>query len=184
MVSLNYSWDLPKASTRWSNLFTRAVLDNWHLSGITTFATGQPQGVSYTTTDNADITGGGDGARPNAIAPVQLPFGERTFDRWINRDAFARPAVGDRGNAPQYVFRKPGLNNWDMALAKHIPLKSEERFMEFRWEFFNAFNHTQGQFLNGSAIFNPAGQQTNAQFGQVTGARLPRTMEVALRLVF
>ena len=52
--SINYLWDLPKASAKWQNPVARHVLDNWHLSGITTFATGTPQSIGFGTTDNAD----------------------------------------------------------------------------------------------------------------------------------
>ena len=44
MLSLNYLWDLPKASSRWNNAFVKGVLDNWQLSGITTFASGGARG--------------------------------------------------------------------------------------------------------------------------------------------
>jgi hypothetical protein len=51
-------------------------------------------------------------------------------------------------------------------------------------EAYNTFNHTQYAGINTSAQFNPAGQQVNAQFGQVTSTRLPRVMQGTLRFVF
>src|SRR5262249_2423871 len=57
---INYTWDLPKASAKWNNAVTRVVLDNWQISGLSTFASGTPVNVTFTTTDGADITGGGD----------------------------------------------------------------------------------------------------------------------------
>jgi hypothetical protein len=38
----DWVWDLPKASTHWANLFSRWMLDNWELSGIASFFSGQP----------------------------------------------------------------------------------------------------------------------------------------------
>jgi len=49
-------------------------------------------------------------------------------------------------------------------MAKRIPLWREERYLQLRGEFINAFNHTQFSSIDGSAIFNPAGQQTNLDF--------------------
>jgi len=184
MLSANYLYPLPKVSKHWSNLFTRSVLDQWTLSGISTFSSGVPFMPSFLTTDNADITGGGDGARMVMIARPQLPHGDRTADRWFNTAAFARPAQGTIGNMANNVIRGPGLNNWDIALSKNIPVFSEKRYFQFRAEFFNAWNHTQFQFLDTLAIFDPQGDQTNGDFGKTTGARLPRMIELSLKFAF
>ncbi len=141
-LSINYLWDLPKASVKWQNPVARHVLDNWHLSGITTFATGTPQSIGFGTTDNADITGGGDGVRVNVVGPAELSRGERSFDRWINTTAFARPAQGDFGNAPRAVFRGPGINNGDFTLMKNFPLKRSN----------NALSSSAGNFTTPSTI--------------------------------
>jgi hypothetical protein len=72
-----------------------------------------------------------------------------------------------------------------MSLSKHFPFKNERRNLEFRWETYNTFNHTQYSGINTTAQFNPVtGQQVNAQFGQVTSTRLPRVMQGTLRFVF
>jgi len=80
--------------------------------------------------------------------------------------------------------RNPGVNNWDLALAKNFPIKSEKRYFELRWEAYNAFNHTQYSGLNTAARFDPAGNQTNALFGTVTSTRTPRVMQGSLRFTF
>lgn len=56
--------------------------------------------------------------------------------------------------------------------------------MQFLAEFNNAFNHTQYQSVSSTAAFNAAGQQVNQLFGQVTAARAPRVIQLALRLTF
>jgi hypothetical protein len=48
----------------------------------------------------------------------------------------------------------------------------------------NAFNHTQYQSVDGTARFDPAGQQVNGQFGQVTITRAPRVIQLSLLLQF
>jgi hypothetical protein len=186
MLSVNYIWDIPKASRKWPNPFSKAVLDNWQVSGITTFASGLPQGINVSTTDNADLTGGGDEGflRANLIASPQLSHGERSFDRWFNTSAFGRPAQGTYGNAPKDPFRGPGLNNWDISVYKKFPLWSEQRYLQFRTEFYNAFNHTQFQFVDNNARFDPAGNQVNGQFGQIVAARQPRVIQFAISFYF
>jgi len=122
--------------------------------------------------------------------PVTLSNGLIGATQWINTAAFALPAKGDFGNAPKSVFRLPGTNNWDISLFKKIPLKSETRYLQFRWEIYNVFNHTQFSGVNTTARFDddPTSttfkQQVNTAFGQVNAARNARVMQGSLRLTF
>ena len=181
VVNLNWLWDLPKVSKAWNNGFSRWALDNWQLSGITTFASGFPMGVTFNTTDGANITGGGDGARVVLTGNPTLSFGQRSLSEYFNTSVFARPAQGTIGNAPKDVFRGPGINNWDLALFKNFVIR-EKATVQLRWEAYNAFNHPQWMGIDTAATFNPAGQQVNGQFGQVTSARDPRIMQLAVRV--
>jgi len=180
----NFLWDLPKASKLVNNAVVKTALDNWQVSGIVSMISGNPIGVSYSTVDGADITGGGDGARVNVIGKAILPKSDQTFDRFFNTSAFARPARGDFGNAPKDIFRGPGVNNFDISLFKRFPLKSESRFIQLRWEFYNAFNHTQFSGVDSGARFDLSGNQVNGQFGRFTSSRSPRVMQGALNFTF
>jgi hypothetical protein len=189
---INYTWDLPKASARWNNGLTRALLDNWQLSGLTTFASGTPVNVTFTTVDNADITGGGDTIRatgatgnvPLVVADPTLASGDRSLTAWFNATAFARPARGNPGDSPKDVVRGPGVNNSDVTLFKTIPVGSERRRLQLRWEIYNVFNHTQFASVDAQARFDAAGNQVNTRFGQVISTRAPRVMQIAIRFVF
>jgi hypothetical protein len=163
---------------------SRWALDDWRLSGITTFASGVPLGIALTTVDGADITGGGDGVRVNVSGKAQRSHGDRTLPRWFDPTVFARPARGDPGNAPKDVFRGPGINNWDATLFKILPIGSERRTLQLRWEVYNALNHTQFLGVDNGARFDATGRQVNARFGQVISARSPRVMQVSLRFTF
>jgi hypothetical protein len=192
ILVFNYAWDLPRASKLVSNSAAGAVVgalfDNWQVSGITTFASGLPQGISLTSSDGADTVGGGDGTR--VVITGNPILDNKTFDRWFDTSVFARPAKGDPGNAPKDVFRRPGTNNWDISLFKKIPLKSETRSLQLRWEMYNAFNHTQ--FLDvdntirfdGTATSPTFGKNINTRFGQVISTRAPRRMQGSLRFTF
>lgn len=91
---------------------------------------------------------------------------------------------GSFGNAPEDVFRGPGINNWDISLFKNSRLRSEKRLVQFRAEAYNAFNHSQWSSVNTAARFDPSGNQTNTLFGTVTAARPARLVQLALRLQF
>ena len=188
---LTYTYDMPKLSRVMDNAVTRHVFDNWQISGITMFVSGAPSGVSFSRTASLDATGGGDGQTIIQTGPAALPHGQRTglptTDtplRWFDTSRFALPGVGEIGNMPKTVFRGPGRNNWDVTLFKNFPLKSESRVLQFRWEFYNIFNHTQFSGVDSGAQFDAAGKQVDANFGLATGARDPRTMQVSLRFRF
>jgi hypothetical protein len=202
MFVLNYVWDLPKASKlvqgSGAKLVLGSIFDNWQVNGVTTLASGLPQPI-YVGTFGTDLSGGGDGTRANVIARPQLSHGERTFDRWFNTQAFVMPSlpyetspgsdqwVVDPGNASVFPVRGPGQNNWDITLMKKFPLKSETRSLQFRFEFYNAFNHTQYASIDTFALFDEttAGfPQVNSDFGRVTSTRQPRVIQVSIRLDF
>jgi hypothetical protein len=76
-------------------------------------------------------------------------------------------------------IRGPGINNVDLSIFKNFKF-NERSSLEFRIEFFNAFNHTQ--FLlsgNSSTVFG-----FNPSFGRLTQARDPRIIQSALKLSF
>ena len=198
---INYTWELPNASSRWNNPLVRALLDNWQLSGITAFASGTPVGVDYTLVDNVDLTGGGDTLRacwvsPNCTGPAggsspvvvtgdpTLSRGDRSLERWFDTSVFARPARGQIGNGTKDLIRLPGTHNWDLTLFKRIPLGSGRRYLQFRWEMYNVFNQTQFAGVDTTARFDATGRQVNARFGQVIASRSPRIMQASLRVVF
>src|SRR5215469_14418850 len=69
----------------------------------------------------------------------------------------------------------PGLQSYDMSLAKHFPIK--ERFnLRLQAEFFNAFNVANFSGL-GVTI-------TNTSFGTLSSAYPPRQIQLALKLAF
>ena len=179
----NYLYSVPNVSALGGNPVMRGIFHNWEIAGITTIASGFPTGINFSRTDGVDRTGGGDAPRVWMVANPILDQGERSFDRWFNTDAFAPPGFMEWGNAPRDVFRGPGRHNWDFTVSKNFPIKERAR-VQFRWEFYNLFNHTQWAGVDNNARFDAAGNQVNGQFGQVTSARRPREMQGALRFEF
>ena len=182
VVKINSLYDVP--GVPWKNRALKTVLNDWHISGIASLISGAPQGVSYSSTNGADITGSPtDGPHVVVTGNPVLPKDQRTFSRFFDTSVFAPPAVGTSGNADRTLFRGPGINNFDLSLLKDFYVYERMHF-QFRAEAYNAFNHTQYSAVNTGAQFNPAGQQTNKLFGQVTAARDPRIVQLGLRLYF
>ena len=79
----------------------------------------------------------------------------------------------------------PGMTNVDLWVAKKFKV-GEGKSLEFRAESFNAFNHFNPGNPGSSLTFNfLTGAQTNAGFGQITGAQhVARRHAVSLKLRF
>jgi hypothetical protein len=78
--------------------------------------------------------------RADQLRDGNLPRGQRTPDNWFDVDAFAIPTGFAFGNAPRNGLIGPGQNVFDGSLRKQFALTESQR-LEFRAEFFNAFNH-------------------------------------------
>lgn len=72
--------------------------------------------------------------------------------------------VGTIGNAARSNIRGPGMNNFDISLQKNIPVGDRVK-LQFRSEFYNAFNHTQFSAIDTAARFDGRGSQVNARLG-------------------
>lgn len=186
VMKINWTWDVPRLSRVWNHGLIRWVADGWQSSGIATFQSGPPAGISASVTTAADITGSptDTSVRPNLIGKPALPRGEKTFSRYFNTDAFAPPTIGTPGNAAKDLIRRPGINSWDMSLLKNFKLPREGWRMQIRVETYNTFNHTQFTTVDAAARFDAQGRQTNARFGEITGSRLPRRMQLAIRFTY
>ncbi len=164
----SYVYSLP--FWRAQNLWYEKALGGWQLSGVTTLQRGLPLNLGIQP-DRAG-TGGG-GQRPDVVGDWWT--GERSARQWFNTSAFALPALGAFGNLGRNVVIGPGTNNWDVSLQKAFKL-SERARTEFRAEFYNAPHHF--------SYFGVGSTLGSANFGQVTSATDPRTLQFALRVEF
>jgi hypothetical protein len=183
-LSINYMYDLPNVGGRpgWKPI--GYFLHHWTISGITTFQTGSPFTPTFTTTDGAEISGSTEAARITVVGNPVLAKSARTFAQFFNTAMFQRTPSGGFGNAGIGLLYGPGINNWDIAMSKRLPIRSESRFVLLRVESYNTPNHTQFSSLNTAATFNPAGQQTNSLFGSFSAARDPRVIQLGVKVVF
>jgi hypothetical protein len=158
------------------------LTSGWILSGITRFATGLP--VFLTENDDNSLLGTFFSGPPNTngidgpdftTGPLDITDPRKGTKPYFNTNLFSRETLGQLGNASRRFFHGPGLNNFDMALLKDL-LLTESTALQFRFEFFNAFNHAQ--------FLNPTGEINSKTFGFVTGARNPRVGQIAIKFLF
>ena len=189
VVVASYTIDLPSREGRSGP--AKWLLNNWSISGISTFAVGNPAAITYTTTDNFDFIGGGercgdqDGPWPDITGNASLPRGQRTIDRWFDTSVFKRPSgKGGVGNScDNNMITLPGYHNHDLSIFKNFPMKGNQK-MQFRWEIYNLFDSLSFNEVDTSAIFDAAGNQTDTNFGKVISARNERRMQFSLRYIF
>ena len=189
----NYIYDIPNLGKKMNSKALGLIADNWQWSGMTSFIAGSPLTPTYSVTDGADITGTSYTGRIVVTGDPKLDKSQKTFYQAFNTSVWARPVkcvfgggVNQPcwGNAGPGMLRNPGMNNWDMAFSKKFPLGNESRYLTFRGELFNVWNHASFSAVNSAAAFNAAGAQTNALFGSYTADIAPRVIQFSLRLAF
>lgn len=155
------------------------LVSGWGIRGIITLQTGLPlspsMNLSRIGTCSTACT-----ARPDRIGNGNLPADERTIDRYFDVTAFqllpAGGTAGRVGDAGRNILIPPGINNFDIGAFKNTPI-TERQSLEFRWEMFNALNHTQF----GAPSVN---LESPATFGTITTTNAPRIMQISLRYAF
>ena len=173
---ISYEYQLP--IRKYSGLAGK-LLDDWTVSGITTYQTGFP--IRITSSSDNELMNSSDfeyPGEPNQIAAFHWQKPQSNGNYYFNNTTIFSEAnvFGYVGNAPRTICCGPGISDTDFVLAKNIPINEREHF-EFRGEVFNVFNHTQ--------FFNPDGNSSDgSQFGQVTQVKDPRLVQFALKFYF
>jgi hypothetical protein len=201
-LTITYSYLLPffakPGDSLASHLLTE-TLGGWQVSGVTTFASGNPFTVFSNFDVNADGTGGD---RPDlinpallagrsidngrAIAPVTITC-SGGFTQAVTTvsqlqlpcTAFGtafRPGTSNIGTLGRNTFLMHGINNWNFVLAKRFRIR-ETQALHFRAELYNAFNRVQFGL--------PSTTLELTTFGRITGQRnSARFIQMAFRYIF
>lgn len=207
--NVNWVYELPKLT---ENKAFGYVANNWQLSGIYRYGTGQPYNVGFTVPGIGDYTLTGttqvEGAR---LVLLKNPGSGSTSNPYQQFDvtAFAIPSTGSTGfESGRNFLRRAPINSWDLSLAKRFRFK-EKAEVELRFDAFNAFNHTQFDNVNGTLTVvgfrtdNTVGSPTFGKtildttptnlandtnrltgFGGVTSVRPPRNLQLSARFQF
>jgi hypothetical protein len=190
---VSYDWELP---VRKYSGFAGRVLDDWEVSGITQFQSGFP--IRLNTEDDTELINSlfflGTEA-PSLVAPFQKLDPRKTYTNlglttpgyWFNPNDFATaatpngapvPPLGSFNNGTQRtICCGPGLIDFDFSVHKKIVL-SETRYLQFRAEIFNVFNHTNYSNPDGGFSDGPT------SFGKIASAGDPRLLQFALKFFF
>ena len=177
---VSYFWNLP--IRKYSGAAGK-LLNDWAISGITTYQTGFP--IRITSSSDNELMNSFDfelPGEPDQVAPFRWQRPQDNGNYYFNSPAaqdgiFTEAGVlGRIGNAPRTICCGPGISQTDFVVMKNIAVNERTHF-EFRAEIFNIFNHTQ--------FFNPDGNSTDGtQFGQVTEVKDPRLVQFALKFYF
>lgn len=191
---LSYLYQLPSPQ-RFNALFD-TLLGGWAVSGVTTFQSGLPLSLFGTNANNVfGITGDRAQLAPGCTHAQLTTSGSvnSKLTNYFNKSCILRnaagaaiwPIVGDDGRATTFgnsgvgIAFGPDQRNFDLAIIKRTSLGGlrENANIEFRTEFFNAFNTPQ--------FGNPSTSVTSATFGIISSTSVnPRIIQFALKLNF
>lgn len=150
-LTVHWVYDAPwfQKDSSWAK---KNLVGNWSLSGIYTAETGPwatvQSGVDSNqngdpAADRAIINPAGDARRSSSATALTNSAGQTVG--YLAADPTARyilAGIGTFPNAGRNTLRLPGINNWDVTVAKRIAI-SETKLFEIRGEFYNLLNNTQ-----------------------------------------
>jgi hypothetical protein len=188
---LTYLWEVPHPQRE--TFVNRKLLSGWAFSGVTIFQSG----LALTITDPLGgsifgFAGTSRGQLCPGFTVSQIPTSGSVEDRLnsyfngaavdTSSPACPFPKIGDGtayGNLGRGAFLGPHQANFDMALTKtaRVGGVNEGALLQFRTEFFNAFNHPQ--------FGNPGTIVGSPSFGKIGSTSVaPRLIQFALKYVF
>jgi hypothetical protein len=165
-----------------SNATLRAVASDWRLFGSARFYSGKRLNIVLTS-DPART--GIANQRPNLV--LDNPYGDKSYDFYLNPAAFEVPAVGTLGNLQRNGIVGPGTKAVDLSLMRLFRFANQS--IEARVEAFNAFNWFNPA-VNPlivaplSNLNSPVVNRDSTQFGKITAADDPRILQFAIKYSF
>jgi hypothetical protein len=176
----SYTYDLPYGRGRRfggaSAPVVNAMLGGWQTNGIVTLQSGNP----LDPTTGLQLSGTQTGTRPDVGCNPNAFHHDPA--EWFNIACFSDNFLGRYGTAGRDIIIGAPTHDFDFAMLKRFGLGKEERYLQFRSEFFNVFNHPN--------FDNPSVTETSSTFGKIVSAGVQdarassRQIQFALRLVF
>lgn len=158
-----------------------AVVGGWQASTIISLHSGFPLAV-YNATDTSGT--GSRGPRPNC-GPAHVLGRQPNFDAsgafqgylWISPNDFSEPATGTFGNCPaQGPDVGPGYADTDLGVMKNFHF-TENKYLQFRSDFLNAFNNVQLGHPNTNF-------PSSGAFGLINTSQPARNIQFALKFYY
>jgi len=183
ILNISYVYELPfgrgKAfGSKW-NPWLNGFLGGWKTNGIWKATAGYPIGLSYANSLALPTYGG---QRPNLAGTLRRNNGANFRDQYFaNPEVVQAPAPYAIGTAPRVLssVRTPNFYNADLSLLKEVSMNKfrEGMHLEFRAEFFNAFNIVQ--------FCGPDTGLQDGSFGIVSCQHnAPREVQLAMKFYF
>ncbi len=149
------------------------LLGGWATDGIVQLQSGLPMTPQHT--GDVGSMGTNQALRPDLVCNPNLARGEQKIEKFFRTECLALQTPMRYGTAGRSVIEGPGTIGIDLSLRKNFTF-AERAKLQFRSEFFNAFNHPN---------FNPPNKLLgNANFGRVLSARDARIIQFGLKLAF
>lgn len=167
--------------------FVPLLTKGWQVNSLITLHGGTPLNILAGTNrsgtgenrDRVDVVG-------DPFAGFSPTIANSLAIQYLNKAAFANPAVGTFGNIGRNALYGPGFGAMDFSVFKSTPITERIR-AEFRVEIFNLTNRTN--------YANPNTTYSSSSFGQITSTRNggsapglgfgePRNTQLGLKLVF
>ena len=194
---LNYLWNLPLGHAKG---ILGGLTNGWSWSGVFTLQDGYP--ITLTDGRAGSVFCGGSGCNGTGLTGTgnlcpgvtnilssgsmqdRVTSGLTGGSGYFAPGAFCAPppitGAGNSGtlfgNTAGGIALGPGQNNWDMSLAKLINIR-ESQSVQFRAEFFDAFNHPQFSL--------PSASVNGGSLGVITATSVsPRIIQLALKYSF
>jgi hypothetical protein len=175
-LAVNFQYDVP---FRPQHRALRAAAAGWSVNGVVTLQSGMA--IPIASAANTTNSFGG-GQRPNSTGVTsRTPGGaKQRIDRYFDTAAFANPPRYAFGNVSRTLpdNRAPAYQVWDISLLKNIAIR-EAMQLQFRAEFFNAFNNVN--FLPPEGADADFGRP---QFGNITNTERARVIQLGLKFYF
>ena len=151
----------------------KQIIGGWATDGIVQLQSGLPMTPQHT--GDVGSMGTNQALRPDLVCNPNLPRGEQIVEKFFRTECLALQTPMRYGTAGRSVIDGPGRIGIDLSLRKNFVF-SERANLQFRTEFFNAFNHPN--FMPPNKLLG------NAAFGRVTSARDPRIIQFGAKLAF
>jgi hypothetical protein len=97
------------------------------------------------------------------------------------------PTVGNFGNTPVGILRQPSWSNWDVTLAKRIPLHlGKNGQVRLQFQAYNVFNQVEFTTIGTTYQFSGTNNSVNnnTQTGRYTATTPPRQLGLTVRMDF
>ena len=192
-LTFNWSYDLPSLHS--SNFLVKSAVNGWTFTGSASFHSGTPQSMIIVDIFNSNLNGSN--AAPTRNQLTGKPIYARKGLQYVNQAAYTTAPGGPGtciapfsyktcgfGNAGPTEFYMPRIQEWEMSMLKNFQLgKDEARQLQFRFETYNTFNHTNFDGINNFGLTFGGGSPGGA-FGKFNATAPNRIMALALKLKF